>query len=169
MPRTSPLFVALSLAFSGASAATPPRLVHPPPILRAGVAQIFVDDVLLASKSGVERRVHAAAKLARPVLEASEPWELGPTVKGQPDRRLYIYGTVLRDSTAHRDDLAQRFGHDAQFYCAVHCRIRKPPRSPRMDRTSFLMCAAIRLRLRPRVLEQRQLSPVDDPGVEPVA
>lgn len=68
------------------------------PVIAKGVRQIFADDVLIASKSGVERKVHAAAKLERPVLEASEPWEIGANVKGQPDRRLYIYGTVLRDA-----------------------------------------------------------------------
>ena len=54
--------------------------------------QIFVDDQLVALKSGVTRRVHACQKLPAPVLVPEEPWES----KGI-DQRVYIYGTVLYD------------------------------------------------------------------------
>jgi len=94
------LLAALLLAQLAALHAAGLRPSPSVPIIGKGVRQIFADDVLIASKSGVERKVHAAAKLERPVLEASEPWELGTTVKGQPDRRLYVYGTVLRDAAS---------------------------------------------------------------------
>lgn len=100
MKATLTLLTALLLAPPAALHAVDVRPSPAPPILRAGVAQIFVDDLLIASKSGVERKVHAAAKLDRPVLEASEPWELEAAVTGQTDRRPYIYGTVLRDTAS---------------------------------------------------------------------
>ena len=102
--RTLPLLTSLLLAaMPSAHAGLHAADMRPSlsvPIIGKGVRQIFADDVLIASKSGVERKVHAAAKLERPVLEASAPWEIGATVKGQPDRRLYIYGTVLRDAAS---------------------------------------------------------------------
>ncbi len=55
--------------------------------------QLFVDDALVAQKSGVTRRAHACAKLDQPVLEPETSWE----AEGD-DRRVYIYGTVLRDA-----------------------------------------------------------------------
>lgn len=66
-------------------------------VIRAGESQIFVDDVRIASKSGVRRKVHPAAKLDKPVLEAEMPWELGKEYENGRERRVYIYGTVLRD------------------------------------------------------------------------
>jgi len=59
--------------------------------------QLFVDDELVAQKSGVTRRAHACAKLAAPVLEPEAPWE-----KEGEDQRVYIYGTVLRDAESGR-------------------------------------------------------------------
>jgi len=102
-------FIALRLAPTAALHAADMRPSLSVPIIGKGVRQIFADDVLIASKSGVERKVHAAAKLERPVLEASAPWEIGATVKGQADRRLYIYGTVLRDAAS---------GHFRMWYSA---------------------------------------------------
>ena len=67
------------------------------PVIRAGVSQILVDDVRVASKSGVQRKVHPAAKLDKPVLEAEMPWEMGKEYDDGRDRRVYIYGTVLGD------------------------------------------------------------------------
>lgn len=55
--------------------------------------QLFLDDVLVAHRSGVKRRTHACAKLAAPVLEPEAPWE-----KEGDDQRVYVYGTVLRDT-----------------------------------------------------------------------
>jgi hypothetical protein len=101
--------IALRLAPAAALHAADLRPSPSVPIIEKDVKQIFADDVLIASKSGVERKVHTAAKLEHPVFEASEPWELGPTVKGQPDRRLYIYGTVLRDAAS---------GHFRMWYSA---------------------------------------------------
>jgi len=97
-----PALVALLLAPLAVSHAADLRPSPSVATIGKAVRQIFADDVLIASKSGVERKVHAAAKLVRPVLEASKPWELGASVKGRPDRRLYIYGTVLRDTTSGR-------------------------------------------------------------------
>jgi hypothetical protein len=53
---------------------------------------IFVDDVMVARREGVVRRVHSCRKLVRPVLKAEADWEVGAD-----DRRLYVYGTVLRN------------------------------------------------------------------------
>ena len=53
---------------------------------------IFVDDEAIARKSGVRRRVHAAAKIDRPVIVGDQPWE-----REDDDRRVYVYGTVLGD------------------------------------------------------------------------
>jgi hypothetical protein len=55
--------------------------------------QLFVDDRRVAAASGVVRRVHACRKLPQPVPEPEMPWE-----QDGIDRRVYIYGTVLRDS-----------------------------------------------------------------------
>ncbi len=55
--------------------------------------QLFVDDALLAAKTGVVRRAHACRKLPQPVLVPDKPWE-----QDGIDRRVYIYGTVLRDA-----------------------------------------------------------------------
>lgn len=54
--------------------------------------QIFVDDELIASKQGVVRRAHACQKLPDPVMVPEESWE-----QDGDDRRIYVYGTVLRD------------------------------------------------------------------------
>lgn len=55
-------------------------------------SQLLVDDVLLARKTGVIRKVHPCQKLPQPVLASEEPWE-----QDGPDQRVYVYGTVLRD------------------------------------------------------------------------
>jgi len=55
--------------------------------------QIFVDDALLARKSGVVRRVHACEKLPEPVMVSEKTWE-----QDGIDQRIYVYGTVRRDS-----------------------------------------------------------------------
>lgn len=55
-------------------------------------SQLLVDDVLLARKTGVVRKVHPCQKLPQPVLTSVEPWE-----QDGPDQRVYVYGTVLRD------------------------------------------------------------------------
>ncbi len=59
---------------------------------------LFVDDLDLARQVNTARRVHGAAKLDRPVLEADLPWEQGGIYGGVRDRRVYVYGTVQRDS-----------------------------------------------------------------------
>jgi len=56
----------------------------------AGNTVLFVDDAAIASRRGVERRVHAGKKLPQPVLSPERPWEGG---------RLYIYGTVHYDAS----------------------------------------------------------------------
>ena len=59
--------------------------------------QLFVDDVLLARKSGVVRRVHPCRKLDAPVMVPETPWE-----QDGIDQRIYVYGTVLRDPPTGR-------------------------------------------------------------------
>ena len=56
--------------------------------------QLLVDDVLIGRKHGVVREVHACRKLARPVIEPETPWE-----RDGPDRRIYVYGTAIRDES----------------------------------------------------------------------
>lgn len=58
----------------------------------AAETRLFVDDVELAKKENVVRRAHACAKPAEPVLVPEKPWEQ----EGE-DRRIYVYGTVVRD------------------------------------------------------------------------
>lgn len=67
------------------------------PIIPSGTKQIFVDDLMLEYKRDAYRMVHPASKLDKPVLEADMPWEQGEEYDGKRDRRIYIYGTVLRD------------------------------------------------------------------------
>ena len=68
------------------------------PFFRRGEKQLFVDDMMIAQNHGIRRKIHAASKLERPVLEADMPWEQGDEYNGKKDRRVYIYGTVLRDT-----------------------------------------------------------------------
>ena len=91
MPRsycchTFPALVATAVFACAAWGAEAPA--HPV----GSAPQLFVDDALVAQKSGVTRHAHAAAKLPAPVLEPEKPWE----AEGD-DQRVYIYGTVLRD------------------------------------------------------------------------
>jgi hypothetical protein len=60
-------------------------------------SQIFVDDVLVAQKRGVVRKVHPCRKLAEPVMASKEPWE-----QAGIDQRIYVYGTVRRDRQTGR-------------------------------------------------------------------
>lgn len=62
------------------------------PVLQEGETRLFVDDRNIARREGVVRRTHPCRKLPEPVLTAEEPWE----VFGD-DRRVYVYGTVLRE------------------------------------------------------------------------
>ena len=50
--------------------------------------QIFVDDVLVAAKKNVVRRIHPCRKLDRPVVEPENPWE---------GSRVYTFGSVYHD------------------------------------------------------------------------
>ncbi|WP_395745856.1 hypothetical protein [Prosthecobacter sp.] len=69
----------------------------PPPALKKGEKQLFVDSVMIRSKHAVARVVHPAKKREHPVLTAEMPWEVR-TKDGVVDKRLNIYGTVLRDA-----------------------------------------------------------------------
>ncbi|MBI5688909.1 MAG: hypothetical protein HZC55_02340 [Verrucomicrobia bacterium] len=51
--------------------------------------ELFVDDVRIARRTDVVRKIVPARRLARPVLEPDRPWERGAAVR--------IYGSVLRD------------------------------------------------------------------------
>ena len=64
----------------------------PTPFVPGHVTQLFVDDVMVADRSGVVRRAHACEKPAEPVLEAEPAWETDGW-----DRRVYVYGTTLYD------------------------------------------------------------------------
>lgn len=76
-----------------------PSLASP---LRASVSKIgekhlFVDNDRVEQIYKAYRKVHAASKLEKPVLEADRPWEQGDIYDGKRDRRVYIYGTVVKD------------------------------------------------------------------------
>jgi hypothetical protein len=94
----------LTLAFSlGALTLTAPLFSqevaheHPTaPVLKKGEKQLFVDSVMIRSKQGVTRVIHPAKKLEHPVLTAEMPWEVR-SEDGIIDKRVNIYGTVLRD------------------------------------------------------------------------
>lgn len=66
------------------------------PLLKNGERQLFVDDLLVRKKSGVKTVTHPATKLDSPVLQAEKPWEIRSKT-GVLDKRVNIYGTVLRD------------------------------------------------------------------------
>ncbi|MFO1437675.1 MAG: hypothetical protein U1F81_05085 [Verrucomicrobiaceae bacterium] len=68
----------------------------PTPLLKKGEKQLFVDSVMIRSKQGVTRVIHPAKKLEKPVLTAEMPWEV-KIKDGIIDKRVNIYGTVLRD------------------------------------------------------------------------
>ena len=69
----------------------------PAPVLKKGEKQLFVDSVMIRSKQGVTRVIHPAKKLEHPVLKAEMPWEVR-SEDGIIDKRVNIYGTVLRDA-----------------------------------------------------------------------
>jgi hypothetical protein len=73
-----------------------PRERPPAPVLKKGETQLFVDGAMIRNKRGVTRVVHPAKKLEHPVLTAEMPWEVR-TKDGVLDKRVNIYGTVLRD------------------------------------------------------------------------
>lgn len=86
-----------ALTLAGPLLSQEARLERPAaPVLKKGEKQLFVDSVMIRSKQGVTRVVHAATKLEKPVLTAEMPWEV-VTKDGFEDKRLNIYGTVLRD------------------------------------------------------------------------
>ncbi len=94
--------IGCGLIYGGASASFLPGNIHiqrSPAILfiKKGERQLFVDNELIAWSQGVKRKIHPAKKLDHPVLEADMPWEQGEDFNGRRDRRIYIYGTVLRD------------------------------------------------------------------------
>lgn len=91
------------LLFLGALALTAPLLSQETPlkrppatVLKKGEKQLFVDSVMIRSKQGITRVIHPAKKLERPVLTAEMPWEVR-SEDGIIDKRVNIYGTVLRD------------------------------------------------------------------------
>lgn len=67
------------------------------PVIKKGEKQIFADSVMIGKTKDIERKIHPAEKLEHPVLEADMPWEQGDEYDGKKDRRVYIYGTVLRE------------------------------------------------------------------------
>lgn len=83
---------AMSFSMVTALAAATPSTVAPRGLGDlTGDWQLLVDDHLVESKQGVERRYHAFSKHpANPVLTATEPWE---------GRSVYLYGSVLPSET----------------------------------------------------------------------
>ncbi len=81
-----------TLAFSQAAVRARPEA----PVLPKGETQLFVDSVNIREKSGVTRVIHPAKKLEKPVIKAEMPWEWKER-NGVPDKRVNIYGTVLKD------------------------------------------------------------------------
>ncbi len=76
--------------------------------------QLFVDDDLIASKTGVVRTVHPCRKLPKPVVEPEHPWE---------GNRVYIYGTVHHDPKT------------GQFRMWYMSNPTKGKRDPRLDKS----------------------------------
>jgi hypothetical protein len=77
---------ALAGGLCGAAAVAAAADLRP---LRPGT-ELFVDDVQIAARPGVVRRVHPARKLPQPVLVADRPWERGAGVR--------IYGATHYDA-----------------------------------------------------------------------
>lgn len=69
---------------------------RPIPQLKKGEKQLFVDNGMIREKRGVTRVVHPARKREQPVLRAEMAWEWKER-DGVPDKRINIYGAVLRD------------------------------------------------------------------------
>ena len=67
------------------------------PLVKKGEKQIFADSVMIGQIQNVKRKIHPASKLEHPVLEADMAWEQGDKYNGKKDRRIYIYGTVMRE------------------------------------------------------------------------
>ena len=81
---TPPLCLAIGLMVFPALQAQPAGALRP---LRDGT-ELLVDEVNIARQSGLVLRLHAADKLASPVVVADRPWE---------GDRVYIYGATLQD------------------------------------------------------------------------
>ncbi len=75
---------------------TPERQRPAAPTLPKGETQLFVDSVKIREKRGVTRVIHQAKKLENPVIKAEMPWEWKER-DGVPDKRVNVYGTVLKD------------------------------------------------------------------------
>lgn len=78
--RCAALAAVVTLALAARAATLEP--------LRAGT-ELFVDDVNVARREQVVRRIHPAQRLPEPVLVADQPWEKGGAVR--------IYGTTHYD------------------------------------------------------------------------
>ncbi|MEA1952148.1 MAG: hypothetical protein U9N87_12240 [Planctomycetota bacterium] len=64
---------------------SPAGVLHADAVKLGTQTQLFLDDVRIANRSGVERRIVPARKLSHPVLEPENPWE---------GNRVYTYGSV---------------------------------------------------------------------------
>ena len=85
IPWAAGLVLVVLWSVSSTAGAEPARVDSQP--------RIFVDDLLIAAKEGVVRRVVPCRKLDRPVLEPERPWE---------GHRVYVYGSVHHDPAAKR-------------------------------------------------------------------
>lgn len=95
MPRLS-FFLFSALAAVAFAQTDSPPVSRPVPMLKKGEKQLFVDSEMIREKRGVTRVVHPAKKREHPVLRAEMAWEWKER-DGVPDKRINIYGTVLRD------------------------------------------------------------------------
>lgn len=59
--------------------------------------QLFVDDYIVHSRYGLERKAQPANKMNRPVMVGKYPWETEVNTEGEDQRRVFIYGTVFYD------------------------------------------------------------------------
>jgi hypothetical protein len=69
--------------------------------LKSGDKQLIVDDLMFSKLLNIKRKIHPGKKYPKPVLEADMPWEQGELYDRIPDKRVYIYGTVLYDENTN--------------------------------------------------------------------
>lgn len=89
-------FLALVLPALAFAQSDSPVARRPVPLLKKGEKQLFVDSEMIREKRGVTRVVHPPKKREQPVLRAEMDWEWKER-DGVPDKRINIYGAVLRD------------------------------------------------------------------------
>ena len=78
--------------------------------------ELFIDDMLIKSKRGVTRTIHAGIKHETPVLypDPDKPWEYGGEAQS---KRVHVYGTTMYDRAMgkYRMWYMCRMGHHWRF------------------------------------------------------